>query len=624
MAQTEQTPGDRLLLVDDNPTNLQVLFQALEDEGYELLVAQSGLEAIATAREAQPQLILLDINMPGIDGYETCRRLKADAETSDAVIVFLSARGEVADKVQGLQLGAVDYIGKPFQFEEVVARVRKHLDTYHRHRQLEQKAESLQAQLSGGFTDLTEAELKRLLALGEGERAEFKSTLRWNLHTNKPDKRIENACLKTVAAYMNTSGGNLFVGVDDEGTCLGLQQDQFANEDKLLLHWNGLIKTCLGVEFTPYVRSTVRDLDAKRLLFVQCVSSPRPVFLRRDNDELFCVRTGNGSQPLRPSEILAYLEQRQPEPSGPAVPAASKGRRLGQYTIDRKIGTGAMGVVYRGHHAMLHRPTAIKMLDSSMTDDQTIARFEREVQLTSQLNHPNTIAIYDYGRTADGMFYYVMEYLDGITLQDLVQRYGPQPEARVIHILQQVCGSLTEAHGVGLIHRDIKPANMMVNDRGGLYDFVKLLDFGLVKPVDTQDETALTVAGAIAGTPMYMSPELVERSEELDARSDLYSLGAVGYWLLAGKPVFEAKSIIEICVQHVECEPVAPSEKRGEPIAKDLEQLILNCLKKKPDQRPQSAHELLNELSACKAAGSWTQDDAARWWREEFTKEPTK
>ena len=344
---------------------------------------------------------------------------------------------------------------------------------------------------------------------------------------------------------MNTSGGNLFVGVDDEGTCLGLEQDQFANEDKLLLHWNGLIKTCLGVEFTPYVRSAVRDLGGKRALFVQCLRSSQPVFLRRDNDELFCVRTGNGSQPLKPSEILAYLEQRQADTSGPAVPAASKGRRLGQYTIDRKIGTGAMGVVYRGHHAMLHRPAAIKMLDTTMTDEQTIARFEREVQLTSQLNHPNTIAIYDYGRTAEGVFYYVMEYLDGITLQDLVQQYGPQPEARVIQMLQQICGSLGEAHGVGLIHRDIKPANMMINDRGGLYDFVKLLDFGLVKPLDTGDETALTVAGAVTGTPMYMSPELVERSDEVDARSDLYSLGAVGYFLLAGQPVFEAKSIIE-------------------------------------------------------------------------------
>ena len=196
MAQTEQTPVDRLLLVDDNPTNLQVLFQALEAEGYELLVAQSGEEAIATAKEAQPQLILLDINMPGIDGYETCRRLKADRETSDCVIIFLSARGEVADKVQGLQLGAVDYIGKPFQFEEVVARVRKHLDTYHRHRRLQQKTESLEAQLSGGFPDLTEADLNSLVAQGESDRVEFKSTLRWNLHTNKPDKRIEKRVLE--------------------------------------------------------------------------------------------------------------------------------------------------------------------------------------------------------------------------------------------------------------------------------------------------------------------------------------------------------------------------------------------------------------------------------------------
>ena len=311
MTQPEQSQPDRLLLVDDNLTNLQVLYEALEAQGYELLVAQSGEEALTTAKEAAPQLILLDINMPGIDGYETCRRLKTDPQTRDTVIVFLSARGEVADKVLGLDLGAVDYIGKPFQFEEVVARVRKHLETYHRHRELRHKNESLQRQLAGGFAEFTEDELKQLVAAGEGDRVELKSTLRWNLYTSKPDKRIENACLKTVAAYLNTEGGILFVGIDDEGNALGLDHDKFASEDKLLLHWNGLIKTHLGVELTPLVRSTVRDFDGKRVLVVQCLRTTQPVFLRRDNDETFFVRAGNGTQPLKPSEILAYLDQRK-------------------------------------------------------------------------------------------------------------------------------------------------------------------------------------------------------------------------------------------------------------------------------------------------------------------------
>ena len=433
MAQTEQAPVDRLLLVDDNPTNLQVLFQALEAEGYELLVAQSGEEAIATAQEAQPQLILLDINMPGMDGYETCRRLKADSQTSDSVVVFLSARGDVGDKVQGLEVGAVDYIGKPFQFEEVVARVRKHLETYHRHRQLQSRAEELEEQLAGGFQELADGDLKRLVAQGESERVEFKSTLRWNLHTNKPDKRIENACLKTVAAYLNSGGGILFVGVDDNGNPLGLDQDRFANEDKLLLHWNGSDQDTSGrgvhiprpLDDAGFVRQAVAHGP------VPAVTAAGLSFARQRRDVLR--PTGNGTQPLKPSEILAYLGQRADRRDPPVRLFAQKGERLGQYAIDEKIGAGTMGVVYRGHHALLHRPTAIKLLDPNRANDKTIARFEREVQLTSQLNHPNTIAIYDYGRTSEGVFYYVMEYLDGITLDELVQDARP-PAGRPGHL----------------------------------------------------------------------------------------------------------------------------------------------------------------------------------------------
>jgi CheY-like chemotaxis protein len=616
MAQNNRAARERLLLVDDNPTNLQVLFQALEAEGYELLVAQSGEEAIETARQARPQLILLDINMPGLDGYETCRRLKADDQTRDCVVVFLSARGDVADKVLGLEVGAVDYIGKPFQFEEVLARVRKHLDTYRQQEELRRQNVQLQARLAGDFQDLSDEQLRGLIAQGESQVVEFKSTLRVNLHTGKPDKRIENACLKTVAAYLNTDGGMLFVGVDDSGTALGLDQDLFPNEDRLLLHWNGLIKTCLGVEFTRFVRSNMRDLDGKRILLVQCTPSPQPVFLRRDNDELFCVRTGNGSQPLRPSEILAYLEQRSAQGDLIRISPALKGRQLGQYTIDEKLGSGGVGVVYRAHHAMLRRPAAVKILDESKTNERTLARFEREVQLASQLNHPNTIAIYDYGRTSEGVFYYVMEYLDGIDLEELVRHHGALAEARVIHILRQVCGSLAEAHGAGLIHRDVKPANIMLNRRGGLHDVVKLLDFGLVKALDAENETRLTAVGAVAGTPKYISPEGVISPEDVDIRSDLYSLGAVGYYLIAGSPVFTGHSAINICKQHARSQPKPPSDKRGEPIADDLERIVLRCLAKNPDERPQSARELADELSSCRHAGTWTEEAARAWWDE--------
>jgi putative two-component system response regulator len=302
---------DRVLLVDDNLTNLRVLSKALEDEGYHLLVAQSGQDAITIAHEAHPQLILLDINMPGIDGYETCRRLKADETTKDAVIIFLSARSHTKDKVKGLGLGAADYIGKPFQFEEVIARVRNHLDIYHRHRQLHEENVELKDQVAGGFREFSEEDLKTLTSNGETDRVEFKSTLRWNLYTKKTDKRMENSCLKTVAAYLNSEGGTLFVGVDDEGVALGIDRDQFPNEDKLLLHWNTLFKTHLGVEFSPFMQSGIHDLDGKRVLVVQCLRTKEPVFFRRENDEFFYVRAGNGTQQLTPSEVLAYINQRQ-------------------------------------------------------------------------------------------------------------------------------------------------------------------------------------------------------------------------------------------------------------------------------------------------------------------------
>lgn len=293
---------------------------------------------------------------------------------------------------------------------------------------------------------------------------------------------------------------------------------------------------------------------------------------------------------------------------------ALKARQLGQYALEEKIGQGAMGVVYRGRHAMLRRPTAIKLLDVDKTTDVSIARFEREVRLTSQLNHPNTISIYDFGRTPEGLFYYAMELLDGVSLDGLVRSTGPLPEGRVIHFLVQVCGSLNEAHSLGLIHRDVKPANMMVCQRGGMFDVVKLLDFGLVKAVDAHREAGLTAANALTGTPLYLSPEAFTNPETVDAQSDLYSLGAVGYFLLTGTPVFRGTSLMDLCRQHVDAEPDTPSRRLGRRIDPDLEAVILRCLAKRPADRPATAAELADALTACASAGTWTAAMARTWW----------
>ena len=304
--------------------------------------------------------------------------------------------------------------------------------------------------------------------------------------------------------------------------------------------------------------------------------------------------------------------------------AVIKAKQLGQYALEEKLGEGGMGVVYRGQHAMLRRPTAIKLLDIEKTTDEAVARFEREVQLTSQLNHPNTIAIYDYGRTPEGVFYYAMELLEGINLDDLVKRYGPQPEGRVIHLLKQIAGSLAEAHQLGVIHRDVKPANIFLTHRGGVYDFVKLLDFGLVKAVDGREQASLTSTNSMAGTPMYLSPEGINHPDAVDGRSDLYALGAVAYYLLTGTTVFDGESIIEICMKHVQEQPQSLSERLGKPVSADLEQIVMQCLEKDPEKRPQSAYEVILELSKCQSDGKWSIQDASQWWDQQMPGQPTQ
>ncbi|HWM88249.1 MAG TPA: protein kinase [Kofleriaceae bacterium] len=290
---------------------------------------------------------------------------------------------------------------------------------------------------------------------------------------------------------------------------------------------------------------------------------------------------------------------------------------LGQYTLEEKIGEGGMGVVYRARHAMLRRSTAIKLLPPDKAGEQNLGRFEREVQLTSQLTHPNTVAIYDYGRTPDGVFYYAMEFLDGVDLEGLVRAEGPQPPDRVVHILTQVCGALGEAHAVGLIHRDIKPANIILCERGGMHDVAKVVDFGLVKDLDSSSivSVSVTAAHVITGTPLYLSPEAIRAPDQIDARSDLYALGAVGYFLLTAKPVFESNSVIELCGQHLHAEPVPPSLRLGRPLPEALSRVLLRCLAKQPADRPASAGELRAALLAT-GVEPWTEEEAGVWWQK--------
>jgi serine/threonine-protein kinase len=296
---------------------------------------------------------------------------------------------------------------------------------------------------------------------------------------------------------------------------------------------------------------------------------------------------------------------------------AFKARQFGQYQLLEKLGSGGMGEVYKAEHVLLKRPCAMKLIKpDSDADAAALARFETEVKATSKLTHWNTIEIYDYGHTEDGTFYYVMELLPGLSLEELIEHHGPLPPGRVVHLLRQVCGALQEAHDVGLIHRDIKPANIFSAQRGGVFDVAKLLDFGLVKERTARPgDEAASGYGSFSGTPLYMSPEQALAYEDVDGRADIYALGAVAYYLLIGKPPFSGMNVIQLLAAHAGGEVTPPTTVNAK-VPADLERVVLRCLEKKAEDRFPDASTLGKALDACQCATDWTVEAAATWWSE--------
>ena len=290
------------------------------------------------------------------------------------------------------------------------------------------------------------------------------------------------------------------------------------------------------------------------------------------------------------------------------------GRRLGAYVLGRHIGEGGMADVYLARHDLLKRPAAVKLLKRARASDEMIARFEREVQLASSLAHPNTVEIFDYGRTSDGQFYYAMEYLDGITAANLVARSGEVPVARAVYLLRQVCAGLAEAHAKGLVHRDVKPENLMVCRRGGEYDVVKILDFGLVKNIAAPHSRDLTRSLRILGTPLYMAPERLRNPADVDARADIYAVGAVAYFMLTGKKLFEAPDDLTLTTRILNEEPLRVASVASQAIPVELDILVAACLEKKREDRPQRVADLVEAFEALSAELRWTQREAEEWW----------
>ncbi|HEY4235542.1 MAG TPA: serine/threonine-protein kinase [Lacipirellulaceae bacterium] len=289
-------------------------------------------------------------------------------------------------------------------------------------------------------------------------------------------------------------------------------------------------------------------------------------------------------------------------------------RQLGQYRLKQKLGSGGMGDVYLAEHQMLKRPCAVKVIRPDRAGDpRMLARFEREVRATAKLSHWNSIDIYDYGHTADGTFYYVMEFLPGHNVHEVIDRYGILPAGRVIFLMDQICGALAEAHGVGLIHRDIKPANIFCAYRGGVFDVAKLLDFGLAKPLSDKVDAQLTQEGAITGSPLFMSPEQAVGDSHVDGRSDIYSLGAVMYYMLTGQPPFAYENPFKAMVAHAS-EAVVPPRQVNVDVPEALEEVVMRCLEKDPEHRFQDVVSLQRSLRDIELSDPWSSDLAAQWW----------
>lgn len=298
----------------------------------------------------------------------------------------------------------------------------------------------------------------------------------------------------------------------------------------------------------------------------------------------------------------------------------SHARDMGSYVLEKLLGKGGMGEVWLARHRRLRSGAAVKLIRQEVLVQKTgreahvlRKRFEQEAWATARLRSPHTVALHDFGVSEEGSFYYAMELLDGLDLEDLIERFGPQPPARIAQILRQVCDSLAEAHTYGLVHRDIKPSNVFLARLGINCDFVKVLDFGLVKTEEV-GATRLTMDGTTAGTPAYMAPELAT-GKSFDGRADIYSLGCIAYFLLTGTPVFEESTAVAVAIAHVQKEPVRPSQRTELAVPPALEDVIMRCLAKNPADRPQTASELARALDDAEGVGAWTAEDAERWWR---------
>jgi len=698
---TDQKEPERILLVDDNPINLRILFRTLEGRGYKLLIAKSGEDALKIARKAQPHLVLLDIMMPGLDGYETCRKLKEDPETRDSAVIFLSALDDTKDKVRGFEQGAVDFITKPFQGEEVLARVDTHLTIHRLKAGLQARNDALEHELKVAQDFLKDARervdgpllgdspaVRRLreeidacaancdMVLLTGPPGAGQEAVARAIHHDS--SRGKRAFIYLNCAGFQSGTQTLFMlGGEQVGANSKFKAGKFELALGGTLYLEGIdrLPPQAQTEVVEMIEQLGRDRSGKQpALDVRIIASTsRPMDEIRDSS-----LEPNLYQMLvkRQLRVPALAERREDIPAlvehfvkthgraiGKVVERVSDeslerlqeygwpgnirelqnviervvvtatelvlevdaalledGIPLGSYRLVERLGTGAMGEVWLAKHQLLARPAAVKLirqdaLGDGEDDEVFLKRFQREAHATANLHSPHTVQLHDFGVTETGTFYYVMERLNGMDLENIVSQFGSLPPERVVWFLRQACRSLSEAHEAGMVHRDIKPANLFACRLGPDYDFLKVLDFGMVTAPVGDQQTRLTQGGTSQGTPAYMAPEIALGEVEVDGRADIYAMGCVAHWMLTGGLLFEADSAMAMMLHHVRTPPVAPSTLSEEEVPEALDSLILNCLEKKPGDRPAHADELWQRLGEVEFSDPWTHQRARQWWQ---------
>lgn len=660
---------DLILLVDDDPANRVLLRRILERRGYEVLEAPDGEGALALARERSPDLILLDVQLPGLDGYEVCRRLKADPRSAQLPVIFLSALGESGDKVRGFEAGGADYLGKPFHKEEVATRVATHLTLRRLRLELEERNQELERELRIA-EELVREEGARLAGPLLGESPAVRALLEAIEVAGAGDAPVllssgggagEEAVARAIHAA-SSRARRPFLVLD----CLAIPDPSIEDLMEEAARW-GLARegTLFLARLDALPAGVVSELEA-RLAALEPEVAPRLVAYQRAEvaaGEIWRrIAIPSLAERIEDLPALAdhYLSERvrrlgRPKPS---LSAASlerlaeypwpgnleelrsvldcslvvsrgdgelevdeslleAGRRVGSYQLVRKIGVGSMGEVWLAKHRLLVRPAAVKLVRPKRLEDpveraKALERLEREARATARLSSLHTIRLHDFGVTDEGSLYYVMEHLDGLDLASIVQGYGPLSAARAVAFMIQACDSLAEAHAAGLVHRDLKPSNLFATRLADEVDLLKVLDFGLVHDLyRTLD--ADTRKGVVVGTPAYLPPEGTEGKP--DARGDIYSLGCTLHYLLSGRFVFhEAKGLLEMVRAHQQDPPPLVSNHAPHPVPEALEQLIWACLEKDPRRRPQSARELRERLQAIRCPTPWGTQEARRWW----------